>query len=63
MSAYSDENFLCPYCGSPNEIGVESQVGRAYEITTDCEVCCRPIVVKVRIIGGDYELEIRGENE
>ena len=53
---------MCPYCGSPNTLGVEDE-GRHYELVTDCETCCRPIVVSVRNIDGDYEVDARAENE
>ena len=33
------------------------------ESIVDCEVCCRPIVVKARLNGDDLELDVRKENE
>ncbi len=58
----SEKEFRCPYCGSSNIISLESQ-SRQYEVVTDCETCCKPIVVRVRMVEGSSELEVRGENE
>jgi len=32
----------CPYCGEPNEIGLDSGSGEQQEYVEDCQVCCRP---------------------
>lgn len=37
----------CPYCGEPNEIGVDPGGGAAQEYVEDCAVCCRPWRVMV----------------
>lgn len=35
----------CPYCGEPISILVDpSELGEEY--TEDCQVCCRPIVMR-----------------
>jgi transposase-like protein len=39
----------CPYCGEPNEIEVDPSAGRRQDYEEDCQVCCRPWKVKVRI--------------
>lgn len=57
-----EREFLCPYCGSLNIISLENQ-SRQYELVMDCETCCKPIAVRVRMVGGSSELEVRGENE
>ena len=59
----SEKEFLCPYCGCPNTISLDAGQGKEYELITDCEVCCRPIIVNVRMIEDDCELDIHGENE
>jgi hypothetical protein len=38
----------CPYCGKPLELLVDPSVD-AQSYVEDCEVCCRPIEVRVRI--------------
>jgi len=32
----------CPYCGEPNEIGLDSGGGALQDYVEDCQVCCRP---------------------
>lgn len=39
----------CPYCGEPNEIELDPSAGRRQDYEEDCQVCCRPWQVKVRI--------------
>jgi len=46
MSEYQEEQtFQCPYCASMISIVVDLTGGRRQSFTTDCEVCCRPIVI------------------
>jgi len=63
MSLSSQKEFSCPYCGSPNEITLDGGQGQRYELVTDCETCCRPIIVRVRVTDGACELEVHAENE
>ena len=50
MSDYQEEeHFDCPYCAAPNSIMVDETGGRRQTFTTDCEVCCHPMVVTVDI--------------
>lgn len=54
----------CPYCGEPNEIEIDPSAGRRQSYTEDCQVCCRPWVVKVKISnGGDAEVRLYAEDE
>ena len=32
----------CPYCGEPNEIGLDAGGGAFQDYVEDCQVCCRP---------------------
>ena len=48
---------VCPYCGEPVELGIESDV--VGEMVWDCEVCCRPWRLVVRGSGGEREIEVR----
>ena len=63
MGLLSEKEFFCPYCGSGNNIFLEGGQGRQYRLVVDCETCCRPIVIQVRVIGRECELEVRAENE
>lgn len=46
----------CPCCGEPVEIGLDPGGGSHQEYVEDCEVCCRPWLVRVR-----YDAEGRAE--
>jgi transcription elongation factor Elf1 len=46
--------FECPYCGHSNFSPVDDVSG-TQEWTTDCENCCRPISLKVRVRHGEIE--------
>ena len=31
----------CPYCGEPNELGIDVGSGTHQDYVEDCQVCCR----------------------
>ena len=41
----------CPYCGESNELSVDPGGGAVQEYVEDCEVCCQPWLVRVRLDG------------
>jgi hypothetical protein len=47
-TADTDAIVQCPYCGQPNEIGLDPGSGASQEYIEDCQVCCRPWRVEVR---------------
>jgi hypothetical protein len=53
----------CPHCGEPIELVVDpSNASQSY--VEDCEVCCRPIVVRVEVVSdGDTGVTVARENE
>ena len=46
----------CPYCGEPVEIGLESDLEG--EMVWDCEVCCRPWRLRIRVAGSERQVEV-----
>ena len=44
----------CPHCGEDFEIPFDPGEGNA-EFVVDCEVCCRPMTVFVRVKAGTIE--------
>jgi hypothetical protein len=44
----------CPHCGETFTLAFEPSEGSA-EFTADCEVCCRPMTVVVRVSEGELE--------
>lgn len=64
MSLEQYESFLCPYCGQSNELAVDITGGGSQKFVVDCEVCCAPIVLRVKIQGREIvAIEARRENE
>lgn len=45
----------CPHCGETFSLAFDASEGSA-QFTVDCEVCCRPMAVSVRV-NDDGELE------
>jgi len=47
-------SLTCPHCGESFGLALDVSEGSA-EFTVDCEVCCRPMLVTVRISDGVIE--------
>ena len=41
-TADTSGTVVCPYCGEPNEIGLDPGSGALQEYVEDCQVCCQP---------------------
>ncbi|WP_372016318.1 CPXCG motif-containing cysteine-rich protein [Pseudoxanthomonas sp. 10H] len=54
----------CPYCGEPIELAVDDSAGDQ-DYIEDCQVCCRPIAVAVRVdeATGGVRARVRREDE
>ncbi|MGN6314279.1 MAG: CPXCG motif-containing cysteine-rich protein [Rhodanobacteraceae bacterium] len=51
--------ITCPYCGESFETGVDASAGSTTYIE-DCQVCCRPMEIEVRVSGEDtFTLNVR----
>ena len=48
MNGLEAVDIQCPYCWEIIEITVDCSVS-AQEYVEDCEVCCRPIVMKIEL--------------
>jgi hypothetical protein len=53
---------FCPYCGEPNEVLIDPSEG-SHDYIEDCQVCCRPIELRLTWLGGDWGLEARRDDE
>jgi transcription elongation factor Elf1 len=59
-----DHSFDCPYCGSSNSLYVDVSGGARQHMITDCETCCAPISVSIRLSGDEIlSIDVRKENE
>ncbi|HWZ57379.1 MAG TPA: CPXCG motif-containing cysteine-rich protein [Gemmatimonadaceae bacterium] len=59
-----EATVLCPYCGEPNEIGLDPTGGRVQQYVEDCQVCCQPWRVEVRYRrDGTADVTLRAADE
>jgi hypothetical protein len=59
-----DEIFYCPCCGQENTLLIDPSAGRRQKILLDCETCCRPIVIDLKLSGEEIlSLDASPENE
>jgi hypothetical protein len=63
MSALISKTVSCPYCGEANEIEVDPSGGASQSYEEDCQVCCRPWSVKVRISGRGATVSLSAQDE
>lgn len=49
----------CPYCWETFSILVDASEGEDQTFVYDCEVCCRPIDVHVRIVGESVKIRTK----
>ncbi len=54
-----DVSIQCPYCFEPIWMEFYSEEGHHQEMVIDCEVCCQPILYRVRF--GEGGVEVRSE--
>jgi hypothetical protein len=55
-------DLYCPYCGERIEVAVDDSAGDQ-DYIEDCQVCCRPIAISVRLEDADDEPRIRARRE
>jgi hypothetical protein len=62
ISATSFSSYTCPHCFENVEYRVELGDGSSQEFSIDCEVCCRPILLKMSLdTQGDINIEAEKE--
>ena len=49
MPVEDEYSFACPYCSAEISIAVDYTAGRQQAFTYDCEVCCRPIAIRLTV--------------
>ena len=42
----------CPWCGEPLEMTIDCSAGDQ-DYVEDCQICCAPILVRVRLVHSD----------
>ncbi|HAY35212.1 MAG TPA: CPXCG motif-containing cysteine-rich protein [Ignavibacteria bacterium] len=46
---YDNVEIFCPYCGEKNYIDAEMSGNTAQHLICDCEVCCRPMEILLKV--------------
>jgi hypothetical protein len=63
MSVVTEQPVSCPYCGEDITILVDQSLPDQ-EYVEDCQVCCRPIVLRVSVeTDGGVSVSTKSENE
>ena len=55
--------YICAGCGEWNETSVDESAGRRQRYVEDCQVCCKPNVLRVTWDAGAEEFRIDAELE
>jgi len=63
-----DFQVQCPYCFESQWLGVDTSLAEDQSYVEDCQVCCRPMQILVRVdesgdSGPSYVVEARHEND
>lgn len=54
--------YNCEFCGEENEVFVDASGARLQKFTEDCQVCCRPNLLTIRIErDGEFGIEVERE--
>ncbi|UPG83913.1 CPXCG motif-containing cysteine-rich protein [Luteibacter aegosomatis] len=60
MTEFTD--IACPYCGETIDVAVDVSAGNQ-TYTEDCQVCCRPIVMRLTVDEGDDSFSLSASTE
>lgn len=55
--------FQCGGCGEWNETTVDESAGRSQSYVEDCQVCCKPNVLRIQYDPAEQEFAIQAELE
>ncbi|MGB3493617.1 MAG: CPXCG motif-containing cysteine-rich protein [Elainellaceae cyanobacterium] len=61
FSMQNTADFSCAFCGEPNTTFIDISGGYQQSYIEDCQVCCRPNVLYVRIDEDSLDIEIDTE--
>ena len=62
MMSTETVRLLCPYCGEPVDIVVDTSVD-LQDYFEDCSVCCRPMELTVAVVDDDISVSARRDDE
>ncbi|MGK7917515.1 MAG: CPXCG motif-containing cysteine-rich protein [Prochloraceae cyanobacterium] len=50
--------YFCAFCGEPNTTFVDISAGMQQSYVEDCQVCCRPNILFIRVDEHTLDVEI-----
>jgi len=63
LSPHLESGFQCAACGEWNTTSVDESAGRRQSYVEDCQVCCKPNVLRVEYDNSSQEFFIAAELE
>ena len=54
-------SYVCPHCAQSSETSVDPSQGGAQSYVEDCQVCCRPLVLRVHVADGEASIDAEPE--
>ena len=63
MKLSMETGFQCAGCGEWNQTSVDESAGRSQCYVEDCQVCCKPNVLKIRYDVDEQEFVITAQLE
>jgi Cysteine-rich CPXCG len=58
-----EARFQCAGCGQSNETTVDDSAGRRQSYVEDCQVCCKPNLLRIEYDAAEREFVITAELE
>jgi len=58
-----ETGYQCAYCGEWNETTADRSGGRSQTYVEDCQVCCRPNILRVTVDDVEGSAYIQAERE
>ena len=55
--------YICAFCGEPNTTFVDLSAGSQQSYVEDCQVCCRPSILYLRVDEETLDVEIDSDYE
>jgi hypothetical protein len=61
MNGLKEHAIQCPWCGELQTILVDTSPEHQ-EYVEDCQVCCQPVLLRIRSVGDGLRSEVEREN-
>lgn len=55
--------YICPFCAQTSETAVDPSQGENQSYVEDCQVCCRPLILRVEVGDGRTTIHAAPETD